>query len=43
MRPQDLTHTLPETAVPNWQAAAQRLHELGAENSAERVAARAHL
>jgi DNA polymerase-1 len=41
MRPQDLTVTLPETAVPNWQAAAQRLHELGASNSAERVAARA--
>ncbi len=40
MRPQDLSVTLPETAPPNWQAAAQRLEELGAKNSAERVAAR---
>ncbi len=41
MRPQDLSVTLPETATPDWQAAARRLHELGAENSSERVALRA--
>jgi DNA polymerase-1 len=40
MRPQDLTVTLPETAPPNWQGAAARLEELGAQNSAERLAAR---
>ena len=40
MRPQDLEISLPQTAPPNWQAAAERLHQLGAHNSAERVAAR---
>jgi DNA polymerase-1 len=32
---------LPETAPPNWRRAAARLHELGAENLSERIAARA--
>ena len=41
MRPDVLDVTLPATAPPNWEAAATRLHELGAHNSAERVAARA--
>src|SRR5690348_11189881 len=41
MRPEELEVTLPRTAPPDWQAAAARLHELGAHNSAERVAARA--
>ena len=41
MRPQDLEVSLPQTAPPNWLAAAERLHQLGAHNSAERVAARA--
>src|SRR5215471_784521 len=41
MRPQDLTVTLPDTRPPDWSAAAQRLQELGAANSAERVATRA--
>jgi DNA polymerase-1 len=41
MRPQDLTVTLPETRPPDWLGAAERLGELGASNSAERVAARA--
>jgi DNA polymerase I len=40
MKPEELEVTLPETAPPNWQAASQRLHELGAHNLAERVAAR---
>jgi len=42
MRPDELEVTLPETAPPDWENAAKRLHELGAHNSAERVAARAH-
>jgi hypothetical protein len=42
MRPQDLTVTLPQTAPPDWQTAAARLRELGAENSAERLMARLH-
>jgi DNA polymerase-1 len=41
MRPEDLEVVLPETALPDWQSAAKRLDELGAHNSAERVAARA--
>ena len=41
MRPQDLRVTLPKTAPPNYEAAAQRLQELGASNSAERLSARA--
>jgi DNA polymerase-1 len=41
MRPQDLTVTLPETRAPDWLGAARRLEELGANNSAERLAARA--
>ncbi|MBV9596862.1 MAG: hypothetical protein JOZ87_08355 [Chloroflexi bacterium] len=41
MRPQDLSVTLPKTAPPNYEAAAQRLQELGASNSAERLSARA--
>jgi DNA polymerase-1 len=40
MRPQDLSVTLPESAPPDWLGAAKRLEELGASNSAERVAAR---
>jgi len=42
MRPDELEVTLPETAPPDWENAAKRLHELGAHNSAERVATRAH-
>jgi DNA polymerase-1 len=41
MRPQDLSVTLPETSPPDWLGAAKRLEELGASNSAERLAARA--
>ena len=41
MRGEDLSVTLPETAPPNWQAAAERLQELGAANSAERILSRA--
>ena len=41
MQADDLDVTLPKTAPPDWQSAAKRLHELGAHNSAERVAARA--
>jgi len=43
MQADDLPVQLPPTAPPNWLAAAQRLRELGAENSAERVATRAHV
>jgi DNA polymerase-1 len=41
MQPDELEVTLPPTALPNWTAAAARLHELGAHNLADRVAARA--
>lgn len=41
MQAEDLEVTLPATAEPNWKAAAERLHQLGANNSAERVASRA--
>jgi DNA polymerase-1 len=41
MQPDDLEVELPETGAPHWQSAAERLHELGAENLSERVAARA--
>jgi 5'-3' exonuclease len=41
MQSDELEVKLPETAAPNWDNAARRLHELGAHNSAERVAARA--
>ena len=41
MQPGELTVQLPETAPPNWAAAAARLEELGAANSSERIAARA--
>jgi DNA polymerase-1 len=41
MKPEELSVELPRTGEPNWQAAAERLRQLGAENSAERVAARA--
>ena len=41
MQPGELTVQLPETAPPNWTAAAARLEELGAANSSERIAARA--
>jgi 5'-3' exonuclease len=41
MQADDLEVTLPKTAPPDWQAAAQRLHELGAHNSADRLSARA--
>jgi hypothetical protein len=34
---------LPETAPPNWTAAAAELSRLGAANLSERVAARAHV
>jgi hypothetical protein len=40
MQSDGLEVQLPETAPPNWESAAKRLHELGAHNSAERVAAR---
>jgi DNA polymerase-1 len=38
----DVDVELPETAPPNWSAAAAELRRLGAENSAERIAARTH-
>jgi DNA polymerase-1 len=41
MRGEELSVTLPDTAPPNWQAAAERLQELGAANSAERLFNRA--
>jgi DNA polymerase-1 len=41
MRSDELEVSLPATAPPNWSAAAARLRELGANNLAERVAARA--
>src|ERR1051325_3455354 len=41
MQPEELEVQLPETAPPNWARAAERLRELGAANSAERIAARA--
>lgn len=41
MQADDLEVTLPNTAPPDWAAAAKRIRELGAENLAERVAARA--
>ncbi|MBV9577537.1 MAG: hypothetical protein JO057_02985, partial [Chloroflexi bacterium] len=40
MQPDELQVELPATASPNWAAAADRLRVLGAENLAERVAAR---
>ena len=40
MRGADLTVTLPKTAPPNWQRAAERLRELGANNLADRIAGR---
>ena len=39
----DVEVELPETAPPNWAAAAAELARLGAANLAERVAARAHV
>ena len=41
MQPGELTVQLPETAPPNWAAAAARLAELGAANLSERITARA--
>ena len=41
MQPGEVTVQLPETAPPNWAAAADRLAELGAANLSERIAARA--
>jgi 5'-3' exonuclease len=41
MRGEELSVVLPETAAPNWRAAAERLQELGAANSAERILNRA--
>jgi DNA polymerase I len=41
MVPDELEVTLPESAPPDWAAAAAKLRELGAENLADRVAARA--
>jgi DNA polymerase-1 len=38
----DVEVELPKTAPPDWAKAAAELHRLGAENSAERVAARVH-
>jgi DNA polymerase I len=38
----DVAVELPATAPPDWQSAAKRLRELGAENLSERIAARAH-
>jgi DNA polymerase-1 len=40
MRGSELSVTLPDTAPPNWRAGAERLRELGANNLADRVAAR---
>jgi DNA polymerase I len=42
MQADQLEVTLPETAPPNWREAADKLHQLGAENLSERIAARAH-
>ncbi len=39
----DVDVELPETAPPNWAAAAAELSRLGAANLSERVAARAHV
>jgi hypothetical protein len=39
----DVDVVLPETAPPNWAAAAAELSRLGAANLSERVAARAHV
>lgn len=41
MQPGELTVELPESAPPNWAAAAERLAELGAANLSDRIAARA--
>jgi DNA polymerase-1 len=41
MQTDGLTVELPPSGTPNWRAAAARLRELGAENSAERIEARA--
>jgi DNA polymerase-1 len=41
MRGHELTVNLPQTAPPNWQAAATEIRRLGAENLAERLQARA--
>ncbi len=41
MRGAELEVTLPETAPPNWSKASERLAQLGANNLAERVGARA--
>jgi hypothetical protein len=38
----DVAVEQPKTAPPNWANAAAELRRLGAENSAERIAARAH-
>jgi len=38
----DVAVELPETGPPNWANAAAELRRLGAENSAERIAARVH-
>ena len=40
MRGAEVSVTLPDTAPPNWRAGAERLRELGANNLADRVAAR---
>jgi DNA polymerase-1 len=40
MQPDDLEVLLPNTAPPDWRAASEKLRELGAENSADRLAAR---
>jgi DNA polymerase-1 len=41
MQPADLVVELPASAPPNWAVASTRLRQLGADNAAERVAARA--
>jgi DNA polymerase I len=38
----DVAVELPATAPPDWKSAAAKLHQLGAENLSERIAARAH-
>jgi DNA polymerase-1 len=39
----DVEAQLPETAPPNWSAAAAQLEKFGAQNLSERIAARAHV
>jgi DNA polymerase-1 len=40
MQADDLEVSLPRTAPPDWRAAAEKLRQLGANNSADRIATR---